>query len=100
MHGTQILQVAQNSGEQPVNWRTGDDKWKKAMVVAAAAHHATKSPADPELPACDLTYQEKCSAVVESLLDGNKPDDTPFAQAAYQLLKEIDANGLSRPSSA
>lgn len=88
-HIDQTLNVAQrHDGVVPPTWLTGDTEYQKATVIAAVAWHTIKDPSDPELTNCDLTHRENCIGVVESIMRGNEPDHTPFAQAAARLWKE------------
>lgn len=89
MHIDQLLNLRErHDGQLPPTWLTGDTDYQKAAVIAAVAWHAVKPAEDPELTAADLTFRENCIGVVESLMHGNEPDETPFAQAAYRLWKE------------
>lgn len=80
-----------HDGTMPATWLSGDTDYQKAAVIAAIAWHDIKDEADPELVACDLAHRENCIGVVESLIRGNSPDDTPFAQAAARRWKEVSA---------
>lgn len=92
MHVDQMLNISQrHDGQLPASWLTGDTDYQKAAVIAAFAWHDVKDPSDPELTACDPTHRENCIGVVESIMRGNSPDDTPFAQAAARRWKEVSA---------
>lgn len=102
MHADQLIAITQRfDGQLPPQWLTGDTDYQKAAVIAAVSWHDAKANTDPELPNCDLTFREQCIGVVESLMRGNQPDDSPFAQAAarrwqevtQQPTKEIATNG-------
>lgn len=91
MHADQLANLARrHDGVIPPSWLSGDTHYQKAAVIAAVAWHDIKSPSDPELPACDLTHRENCIGVVESLLRGSLPDDSPFARAAARRLAELN----------
>lgn len=79
-----------HDGEFPASWLTGDLDFQKAKVIAAVAWQQVKDEADPDLLHSDLAHQERCIGVVESLMRGNDPDPTPFAQAAFRLWKEVE----------
>lgn len=78
-----------HEGEMPASWAKGSEEFQKAKVIAAFAWAAVKDIKDPQLPQCDLTHQENCTAVVQSILGGNKPDDTPFALKAAEIVRQI-----------
>lgn len=89
-HADQTANIAKlHDGVVPASWLTGDTDYQKAAVIAALAWHTVKEPSDPELPACDLTHRESCIGIAESLMRGNEPDHTPFAQAAFRIWKEV-----------
>lgn len=97
-HADQLQYIGRvHDGEQPRSWSTGDLDFQMAKVIAALAHHMTKDPADPELPACDLTFQESCTCIVESIMRGAPPSptDTLFAQKAHELYLETLAARMS-----
>lgn len=90
-HADQIASLARHhDGVVPPTWLTGDTDYQKAAVIAAVAHHDIKDASDPELPNCDLSYREHCIGIVESLMRGNMPDDTNFAQAAARRWAEVN----------
>jgi hypothetical protein len=90
MHADELKHIAaRHYGDGPSSWYTGPDDYKKAAVIAAVAWSDIKDPADPELPKCDLTHRTNCIGIVESLMRGNDPDSTPFAQAAYKRWLEV-----------
>lgn len=78
-----------HDGIIPDTWLGGPPEFQKAKVIAAVAWHDIKDAADPELVACDLTHQQNCIGVVESIMRGNQPDQTEFAQRAYQRWLEV-----------
>ena len=91
MHIDQQLNLQhRHDGALPATWLTGDTDYQKATVIAAVAWHDVKGGTDPELTACDLTHRENCIGVVESLMRGNEPDSTPFAQAAARRWAEVN----------
>lgn len=93
MNTDQLLLIRdRHDGEAPHSWAGGDEDFQKAKVIAAFAWSAIKGPDDPQLPNCDLTFQETCTAVVESLMAGNKPDELPFALKAAEILRQIEEN--------
>ncbi len=90
MHGTQLLNIAlRHDGEVPKGWLTGDTAYQKAAVLAAVAWHEVKDPTDPELVDCDLTHRENLIGIAESIIRGNMPDESPFAQRAAALWKTL-----------
>lgn len=91
MHADQIINVARrHDGVVPATWLTGDTDYQKATVIAAVAWHEVKAQEDPELVNADLTFRENCIGIVESIMRGNTPDDTPFAQAAARRWAEVN----------
>lgn len=91
MHATEIQQVARiHSGVIPPSWISGTENFQKAKVLAAIAWSMIKPAEDPELPACDITFQESCVARAESVLAGNTPDGK-LGETIQQLLREIEA---------
>lgn len=89
-HTDQLTAMAKRfDGLIPPSWLTGDEAYQQAAVIAAMAWHTIKDPTDPELTAADLTFRENCIGVVESLMRGNDPDDTPFSQTAFRIWKEV-----------
>lgn len=89
-HGDTLLNlVRRHDGAVPASWLSGDTNYQKAKVIAAVSWHDIKPAEDPEFLQCDLTFQENCIGVVESLMRGNEPDETPFAQAAYKRWLEV-----------
>jgi hypothetical protein len=90
-HADQLSHLAKrHDGVIPPSWLTGDTEYQKAKVIAAVAYHDMKDPADPPFLQCDLTFQENCIGIVESLMRGNMPDDSPFAQAAARRWAEVN----------
>lgn len=90
MHADQLQNLAKRyDGVVPASWLTGDTAYQKAAVIAAVAWHDIKADTDPELPNADLAHREHCIGIVESLMAGNAPDDTPFAQAAARRWAEV-----------
>lgn len=90
-HIDQILNAQQrHDGVLPASWLTGDTEYQKAAVIAAVAWNDIKAPTDPDLVHADLTFRENCIGVVESIMRGNEPDSTPFAQAAARRWSEIN----------
>jgi hypothetical protein len=90
-HTDQQLDIKnRRDGLTPPSWLTGDTDYQKAAVIAAMAWHEIKAADDPELTAADLTFRENCIGVVESLIRGNEPDSTPFAQVAERIWKEVN----------
>lgn len=99
MNTDQLLFIrVKHDGEAPASWAKGSEEFQKAKVIAAFAWAATKHPDDPLLQHCDLTHQETCTAVVQSILGGNKPDDTAFALKAAEIIKQIEekTNGYNQ----
>jgi|SRR5687768_18428534 len=91
MHADQLNHLARrHDGLIPPSWLTGDTEYQKAKVIAAVAWHDCKDAADPEFLSCDLSHQERCIGIVESLMRDNMPDDTPFAQAAARRWAEVN----------
>lgn len=89
-HADQLNAMARRyDGLIPPTWLKGDTEYQHAAVIAAMAWHTIKPLEDPELPQCDLTFRETCIGVVESLMRGNEPDATPFAQTAARVWKEV-----------
>lgn len=78
-----------HDGELPASWLGGPPNFHKAKVIAAVAWRMVKDPSDPDLPTCDLTFQESCIGIAESIMRGNIPDETPFAQKAAELWAEV-----------
>lgn len=90
MHADEAKYVAvRQDGVMPASWVTGPPDYQKAAVIAAVAWHDIKELSDPELPKCDLTFRTNCIGIVESLMRGNDPDYTSFAQAAYKRWLEV-----------
>lgn len=90
MNTDQLLLVrVRHDGEMPASWAKGSEDFQKAKVIAAFAWAAVKDEADPLLQHCDLTHQENCTAVAQSILAGNKPDDTPFAVKVAEIVNSI-----------
>lgn len=79
-----------HEGQLPPSWLRGDLDFQKAKVIAALAHHFTKDETDPELPACDLTFQESCTGIVEGIMRGANPlpTDPPFYHVAHDLFTQ------------
>jgi hypothetical protein len=91
MHTDHMLNVTRrHDGEVPRSWKAGDTNYQKAKVIAAVAWHDCKDASDPEFLATDLTFQENCIGVVESLMRGNMADDSKFAQAAARRWAEVN----------
>lgn len=89
-HGDQLQLLKQrHDGEQPPSWFTGDIDFRKASVLAAVAWHNIKDDADPDLRRCDRSHVETCIAVTESIIAGNAPDNTPFANEVARLWAEV-----------
>lgn len=96
MNTDQLLLIrVRHDGDQPQSWAGGDEDFQKAKVIAAFAWSAIKHPDDPQLPNCDPSFQENCTAVVESLMLGNKPDELPFALKAAEILQQIGEKDAS-----
>lgn len=90
MNTDQIMLIKnRHDGEMPATWAKGSEEFQRAKVVAAFAWAAIKSEDDPLLQNCDLTHQETCTAIAESILAGNKPDETPFAQKVAEIWETI-----------
>ena len=90
-HVDQLLNIAKrHDGVVPASWLTGGTDFQKAKVIAAVAHHDIKDAADPEFLSCDITYQEQCIGIVESIIRGNEPDHTLFSQAAHRRWLEVN----------
>jgi hypothetical protein len=90
-HIDQLQNIAKrHDNVVPASWLSGDTNYQKAKVIAAVAWHDIKDPADPPFLSCDLTFQENCIGIVESLMRGNMPDDSPFAQQAERRWKEVN----------
>lgn len=92
---TDLLLLIKNrhDGEMPASWAKGSEDFQRAKVIAAFAWAAVKPDEDPLLQHCDLTHQERCTAVAESIIAGNKPDDTPFALKVAEIVKQIASKG-------
>lgn len=89
-HTDQLTDIrTRRDGLTPPSWLTGDTDYQKAAVIAAMAWHEIKPAEDPELPQCDITFRENCIGVVESIMRGNEPDASPFAQMAARVWKEV-----------
>lgn len=90
-HMDQLQNIAKRyDGQIPASWLSGDTDYQKAKVIAAVAHHDIKAMEDPDFLHCDLSYQENCIGVVESLMRGNMADDTLFSQAAARRWAEVN----------
>lgn len=90
MNTDQLLLVrARHDGEMPASWAGGDENFQRAKVLAAIAWANTKPELDPLLQHCDLTHQETCTAIAQSIIAGNKPDNTPFALKVAEIWNTI-----------
>jgi hypothetical protein len=89
MH-TDSLSIAKrmHAGEVPRSWLTGDTHYQKAAVIAAVAWSEVKPADDPQFVDADQTFRENCIAVVETVMRGGEPDNTPFAHKAAELWKQ------------
>lgn len=90
MHSDQLQHVKKrHDGILPSSWTSSPNvNYQKAKVIAAVAWHEVKDALDPELVNADLTFQENCIGIVESIMAGNEPDNTPFALKARALWQE------------
>lgn len=90
-HSDQLIYLTKvHEGIIPQSWLSGDTEYQKAKVIAAVSWHDMKDPSDPPFLACDLSHQEKCIGIVESLMRGNMADSSPFAQAAARRWAEVN----------
>lgn len=80
-----LLTKMRHDGEMPASWAKGDENFQRAKVIAAIAWAEVKEDADPLLQHCDLTHQENCTAIAESIIAGNMPDDTAFAHKVAEI---------------
>lgn len=98
MHADQQRDVQlRHDGVVPPTWLKGDTDYQKAAVLAAMAWHQIKPAEDPELVNADLTFREKCIGVAESIIRGNEPDSTPFAQYAFYIWQQTDDYRTAHP---
>jgi hypothetical protein len=98
MHADEAKNIAaRHDGVMPASWLTGPPDYQKAAVIAAWAWMQVKGADDPQLPKCDITHRTNCIGVVEGIMRGSEPDETPFAQAAYKIWLEVRDNDTITP---
>jgi hypothetical protein len=96
MHTTSKMYLERlHEGTAPPSWGTGDTFFQKAKFIAATAWESIRG-TDPPLADCDLSHQETCIGIAESIMSGNKPDSTPYAQAVHQLVLQLPKEAITK----
>lgn len=96
MHSTSKFYIDQvTQGTAPASWGQGDEFFKKAKFIAATAWDAVRGD-DPPLAECDLSFQETCIGITESIMSGNEPDNTVFAHKVRELVKQLPQEAIQK----